>query len=204
MMSKKEVQAVIERFPKGIQPQKLVSINNADYITPPDETQFLLIASYSKKIGSKLPDQYPVQLRSNDAFIGDKDLYKFIKNQSYLFLSDDTTVNTRTNFDSSNIQVKRAGPGLIKCTVINNDFKWLTLLQNNYKYWEVRVDGKLVNHYTGFKTFISISLEKGTHEIEFRFNADPIKKIAWINIFLLLAAISFAIYPRTGKRKLFK
>jgi len=204
MMSKKEVQAVIERFPKGIQPQKLVSINNADYITPPDETQFLLIASYSKKIGSKLPDQYPVQLRNNDAFIGDKDLYKFIKNQSYLFLSDDTTVNTRTNFDSSNIQVKRAGPGLIKCTVINNDFKWLTLLQNNYKYWEVRVDGKLVNHYTGFKTFISISLEKGTHEIEFRFNAGPIKKIAWINIFLLLAAISFAIYPRTGKRKLFK
>ena len=93
---------------------------------------------------------------------------------------------------------------MIKCTVINNDFKWLTLLQNNYKYWEVRVDGKLVNHYTGFKTFISISLEKGTHEIEFRFNADPIKKIAWINIFLLLAAISFAIYPRTGKRKLFK
>ena len=168
MMSKKEVQAIIDKFPKGIQPQPLVSINNADYITPPDESQFLLIASYSKKIGSTMPDQYPVQLRTNDAFIDDKNLYGFIKNQSYIFLSDDTTVNTRTNFGSSNIQVQQSGPGLIKCKVINNDFQWLTLLQNNYKYWEVRVDGKLVPHYTGFKTF------------------------------------PFAIYPRTGRRKLFK
>lgn len=204
MMSKKEVQTIIQKFPKGIHQQELVSINNADYITPPDESQFLLIASYSKKIGSKMPDQYPVQLRTNDAFIDDKGLYDFIKNQSYIFLSNDTTVNTKTNFDSSNIQVQQSGPGLIKCTVINNDFKWLTLLQNNYKYWKVIVDGNLVSHYTGFKTFISIPLEKGQHEIEFRFNADSIKKFAWINIFLLLAAISFAIYPRTGKRSLFK
>lgn len=204
MMSKKQVQTIIEKFPKGIHPQELVSINNADYITPLDESQFLLIASYSKKIGSKMPDQYPVQLRTNDAFIDDTDLYDFIKNQSYIFLSDDTVINTRTNFDSSNIQVQQSGPGLIKCTVINNDFQWLTLLQNNYKYWEVKVDNKLVPHYTGFKTFISIPLEKGQNEIEFRFNADPIKRYAWINLFLLLAAISFAINPRTGKRKLFK
>lgn len=204
MMSKKEVQAIIDKFPKGIQPQPLVSINNADYITPPDESQFLLIASYSKKIGSTMPDQYPVQLRTNDAFIDDKNLYGFIKNQSYIFLSDDTTVNTRTNFGSSNIQVQQSGPGLIKCKVINNDFQWLTLLQNNYKYWEVKIDGKLVPHYTGFKTFISLPIEKGQHEVEFRFNANPIKRLAWINLFLLLAAIPFAIYPRTGRRKLFK
>ncbi|MEO5947107.1 MAG: hypothetical protein ABIP79_09865 [Chitinophagaceae bacterium] len=204
MMSKKEVQTIIEQFPKGIQPQELVSINNANYITPPDESQFLLIASYSKKIGSKMPDQYPVQLWTNSAFIGDKDLYNFIKNQSYIFLSDDTTINTRTNFDSSNIKVQRAGPGLVKCIVSNADFQWLTLLQNNYKYWEVKVDSKLVTHYTGFKTFISIPLEKGQHEIVFRFNANPIKRFALINIFLILTAISFAIYPKSGKKKLFK
>ncbi len=204
MMSKNDVQTVIEKFPKGIYTQELASINDADYITPLDESQFLLIASYSKKMGSRMPDQYPVQLRTNEAFIGDKDLYNFIKNQSYLFLSDDTIVNTKTSFASSNIQVRQSGPGLVKCTVFNNDFKWLTLLQNNYKYWEVSVDEKQVSHYTSFKTFISIPLEKGKHEIEFRFNSNPIKKVAWLNIFLLLLAFSFAIYPKTGNSNLFK
>ncbi len=153
MMSKKEVQSIISKFPKGIQPQELVSINNASYINPPDETQFQLIASYSKKIGSMVLDQYPVQLRTNEAFIGDNKLYEFIKKQSFLFLSDDTVINTRTSFDSSNIQVQRSGPGLIKCTIDNPDFKWLTLLQNNYKYWEVRVDNKVVNHLHCFQNF---------------------------------------------------
>lgn len=204
MMTKNEVQDVIDKFPRGVQTQELVSINNADYISPPDESQFQLIASYSKKIGSKLIDQYPVQLNSNNAFIGDKELYNFIKEQSYIFLSDDTIINSRTSFDSNRIKVHKSGAGLIKCTIVNDDFNWLTLLQNNYKYWDVSIDNKKVDRYTGFKTFISVPIEKGIHEIEFRFNTASIKRIAYVNIILLILAIGIAFYPYTGNAKLFK
>lgn len=204
MMSKKEIQTIIGKFPRGIQKQNLVSINNAQYITPPDETQFQLIASYSKKIGSKTIDQYPVQLNTNDAFINDEQLHKFILNQSFLFLSDDTTINTRTNYDTTSIQVQQSGAGLIKCSIDNSDFKWITLLQNNFKYWEVCIDNKIVPHYTGFKTFISVPVEKGKHEIVFRFNASIIKRLAFINSILLILAITIAFYPSTGNTRLFK
>lgn len=204
MMSKTDVQSIIGKFPRGIKTPELVAINNADYITPPDESQFQLIASYSKKIGSIMPDQYPVQLSTNNTFLSDNLLYEFINKQSYLFLSSDTTIDARTSFDSSNIQVQQAGPGLIKCTINNSDFKWLTLLQNNYKYWEVTVDSKRVTHYTAFKTFISIPVENGQHKIEFRFNANSIKRLAWVNLILLLIAIFFVSYPKTGGIRLFK
>lgn len=204
MMSKKEVQSVLTTFPKGIQPQPLVAINKAQYIKPPDESQFQLIASYSKKIGSILPDQYPVQLRSNNDFISDKDLYRFIKEQSYIFLSDDTISNTRTNFDSANIVIQTSGPGLVKCIVRNTEYKWLTLLQNNYKYWNVEVDGKPVEHFTGFKTFISVPLEKGEHQVIFRFSPTKIKLLAYINVILLLISIMIAFIPSIGRIKLFK
>lgn len=204
MMSKRDVQAVINEFPRGIYAQELVSINNAKYIHPVDDQQFMLIASYSKKIGHPLPDQYPVQLNTNAAFISDSALFSFIKKQAFVFLSNDTTIQSVTNFDSANIKVENAGPGKISLVISNKDFKWLNLLQNNYKYWEVRIDGNPVTHYTGFKTFISVPIESGEHRVEFRFTPTPIKTAMWVNIVLLLLAILAVAIPGIASKRLFR
>ena len=81
MMSKKEVQAVIDVFPRGIPKPDLIPINQAPYIQPVDDNQFMLIASYSKRIGHPVPDQYPVQLNTNAAFVNDTALFNFINKQ---------------------------------------------------------------------------------------------------------------------------
>jgi CTP:phosphocholine cytidylyltransferase-like protein len=202
--SKKEVQSVINTFPRGIQPQGLVAINDAEYIKPADENQFLLISSYSKKIGYTKPDQYPVQLSSNNDFITDTALYSFIKKQAFLFLSNDITINTTTDFDSAHIQVLRSGPGYTKCIINNESFKWLTLLQNNYQYWEVRIDGKRVNHQTGFRTFISVPVEHGVHTIEFEFKPTLIKISMWVNLVLLFVALVVILTPKLTRQKILK
>jgi hypothetical protein len=195
MMSKKEVESVINTFPKGIKHQDLVSIKDAKYISQEYESAFMLISSYSKKIGYLHPDQYPVQLNTNNDFSADKNLYEFIQKQPYLFLSTDTTINAITAFDSSKINVIRAGPGHIKCVIKNENYKWLILLQNNYKYWNVNSESKPTKHFTVFKTFIGIPIKPGVQKIEFRFEPRPIKLVLWFNIALLISALMLLIWP---------
>ena len=204
MRPKSEIQTVINTFPRGTQPQPLVAINDGKYINPAEEDQFLLISSYSKKIGSPHPDQYPVQLNNNIDFINDTSLYSFIKKQAFIFLSEDTVINTLTNFDSSRIQVISSGAGYTKCITRNEKYSWLTLLQNNYRYWEVRIDGEKVTHQTGFRTFISVPVEKGVHTIEFEFKPTMIKSIMWINLLLLLTSLVVICIPKLAGRKVFK
>ncbi|HEX7903231.1 MAG TPA: hypothetical protein VF487_05085 [Chitinophagaceae bacterium] len=203
-MSKKDVQTVIDVFPRGIGVQPLLAINEATYIKPLDDNQFLLISSYSKKIGHPRPDQYPVQLNNSLRFYNDSVLYNFIKTQSYLFLSTDTINSSRTNFDSTHISVIKSGPGYIKCIVKNDVYSWLTLLQNNYPFWKVKIDGRTVNHFTGFKTFITLPVAKGEHTIEFSFKPVLLKGILWINLLFIFVAIIICITPHWGQLKIFK
>lgn len=204
MMSKQEVQRVINQFPRGIGKQPLVSINDAEYIRPAEENQFLLISSYSKKIGYIKPDQYPVRLRTDEAFESDSVLTGFIRNQSYIFLSSDTSINANTSFDSSLIKVEVAGPGYIKCTVTNDRFNWLVLLQNDYPYWKVFKDGKHISHVTVFKTFIGVPMEPGTHHFLFQFSPAPIRLAMWVNLGLLLFAVLACLFPVTAAVRVIK
>ncbi len=204
MMSKKDVQAVIDVFPRGIPAPELVSINKAQYITPRDEQQFMLIASYSKKIGHPSPDQYPVQLKSNASFISDSILYNFIKEQAFLFLSSDTIAGTLSNYDSTNIRVEKSGPGYTRCRIRNEGFRWLTLLQNNYPYWEVKLDGKLITHYTGFRTFITVPVPSGEHTVEFVFKPALIRTAMWINLVLLILSLVILCLPPIANKKLIR
>lgn len=205
MMSKEDVQKIINTFPRGIQPQELVSINDGKYIKTEDENQFLLISSYGKKIGYTKPDQYPVQLNNNVELISDTALYNFIKQQAFIFLSSDTSINTKTTFDSSFIRIIKSGAGYTRC-IINNpgEYRWLTLLQNNYPYWEVRINGKRIGHFTTFKTFISVPVDKAQCEVEFKFNAKPIYKMMFANLFLFVIAAIILLIPKIAKRLIIK
>lgn len=189
MKSKVQMQQVINSIPRGIQLQELTPVRQTKFIEPDDKREFVMVASYSKKIGNPEPDDYPIQLNSNLHYFNDSALTSFINRQAWLFLSTDTTVNASTDFKTSSISVTENGPGKIKCVINNTGYNYLVLLQNNYRYWEATIDGNRSNHFTAFKSFITLAVPKGTHKIEFTFNPKPIKKALWINCFVMLALL---------------
>ncbi|MES1219924.1 MAG: hypothetical protein ABUT20_30765 [Bacteroidota bacterium] len=188
--SKKEFDSLISKSGKGIHTPELKSINNTAYLDSSLLNDLWLIPSYSKKIGYKKEELYPIQLRSNQNFFSDQQLLQFITNQSYIFLSKDTSIDTNTSSDSAFINVIAFGPGYIKASLVNTDFNYITLLQNDYPYWRVKINGNESLHFTGFKTFISASLPKGKSIIEFIFNPIPIKIALWISIVLGIAGVA--------------
>jgi hypothetical protein len=204
MKSKKEIQQVINSTSKGIPKQELTTINQTKLINPENKREYIMLSSFSKKIGNPEMEDYPVQLKSNAEYFADSSLTNFINQQAWLFLSSDTLINASTNFDSSKIKVIENGPGKIKCSIQNSGYKFLVLLQNNYPHWKVSIDGKKIIHTTAFKTFITIPIPDGNHLIEFNFNPVPIKKVLWVNIFiLLLLSVLYAINS-IRNRQLFK
>jgi len=204
MKSKKEMQELINSSPKGIQLQELTPVTKTKLITPVDKREYVMLSSFSKKIGNPEIEDYPVQLNSNAAFFNDSILTGFINQQAWLFLSSDTLVNAFTNFDSSAIKVIENGPGKIKCSIHNSGFKFLVLLQNNYPHWQVSMDGKEVKHSTAFKTFISVPVTDGNHIIEFNFNPKPIRTVLQINIATLVLLLFLLSIKNTRNRRLFK
>ncbi len=204
MKSKKEMQQVINSFPKGIQKQELTTINQTKLIEPENKREYIMLSSFSKKIGSPEKEDYPVQLKSNAEYFADSSLTNFINQQAWLFLSSDTTVNAVTNFDSSIIKVIENGPGKIKCFINSRGYKFLVLLQNNYPHWQVSIDGKKIIHATAFKTFIAVPVPEGNHLIEFIFNPKPVKIAFWINISVLILLAILLSVKTIRNKKLFK
>ena len=204
MKSRMEMQQVIESFPKGIQNQELVPVNQTKFIEPVNKREFVMLASYSKKIGHPFPEDYPVQLNSSIQYFGDSSLTIFINQQAWLFLCADTTLNTLTDFSASSITVLKNGPGKISCNVNNKGYNYLVLLQNNHPHWNVYSDGKKINHFTAFKTFIATPMSEGAHMIEFEFNPVPIKTALWISG-AVVALFVLALFAKNIRdKRLFK
>jgi len=199
--SKKEFDNLISKSEKGIHAPELKSINNTAYLNSSLFDDLWLIPSYSKKIGYGKEELYPTQLRTNQVFYSDQPLLKFITNQSYIFLSSDTILNTNTGSDSSAITVQTFAAGYIKVSVVNNDFNYITLLQNDYPHWQVKINGKKTVHFTGFKTFITAPLPKGQAVVEFIFDPAPIKTALWISIVLGSAGIIILLNNRWRNKK---
>jgi len=204
MKSKKEMQQVINSRPKGIQLQELTPVSKTKLITPENKREYIMLSSFSKKIGNPEMEDYPIQLKSSAVFFSDSVLTAFINQQAWLFLSSDTLVNVSTNFDTSTIKVIENGPGKIKCRISNSGFKFLVLLQNNYPHWEVSIDGNEVKHFTAFKTFISVPVTNGNHIIEFNFNPRPIRTVLQINIAILVLLSLLLCVKNIRNRILFK
>jgi hypothetical protein len=137
-------------------------------------------------------EDYPIQLKSSAEYFSDSVLTGFINQQAWLFLSSDTLINASTNFDSSSLKVIENGPGKIKCSINSSGYKFLVLLQNNYPHWQVSIDGSLINHFTAFKTFITVPVSDGNHIVEFSFNPKRIKTALQINIIILIL-LSFCL-----------
>jgi hypothetical protein len=203
--SKKEMNKKIFVSPHGIYPQELQPFTKTKFLDSSLKKELQLLGAYSKKIGYPSEESYPVQLRTTKKIFEDSSLHNFINQQSYIFLSDDTIIYTKTYFDSSLIAIKKFGPGYIKAEINNSEnHRFITFLQNDYPYWQTFVDKKLVPHYTSFKTFMSAPILQGNHEVEFIFDPQPIRKTIIINAIILIIGLTCLCFPRLRNFRIMK
>jgi hypothetical protein len=196
MASKKQIHEEMFVPPHGLFAQELTPLSKTVFLDSSLKEKFTLVGTYSKKIGYPQEEQYPVELNSTEQFYKDSALQRFIYDQSYIFLSTDTTITAKTNFDSSRIEIVEFGAGYLRLIIDNPGYHFITFLQNNYPYWQTFINGKITRHYTGFKTFISVPVERGRQEVVFKFNPSPIKKAIAINIVILLIGLFSLLHPR--------
>lgn len=202
MKSKRQINNEMTQFSPGIFSQELQPLYKTSFIDSSLRGQFIMLGSYSKKIGYPKEEQYPVELKSTQNFFTDSSLVRFIIQQSYVFLSTDTTITSQTDFDSTSIEIKKFAPGYLNVAVNNGKYRFITFLQNDYPYWQTLINGKVVKHSTGFKSFISVPIEPGPNEVEFVFNPTPIKKAVMINGAILLLGLACLMFRRLRDRPL--
>lgn len=191
MADKASKQALIDSFPKGIHAPEQKALLATTYMDSVHVPELGLMGAYSKKIGYIKHEAYPIELNSSISFFQDPALLHFILQQSWLFLSKDTTLGTSTSFDSAVIHVEKFGPGLVRAVIDNTDDHYLTFLQNDYPYWKVRINGRPASHFTGFKTFITLPLPPGRQHVEIFFDPAPVRRTLWIQ--LVIAVLSLLL-----------
>ncbi len=204
MASKANRQELISRYPKGIHPPEQVALNATSFLDKSYTRDLVLLGAYSKKIGYLKEEDYPVKLNTAEFVLRDSILLSFIGQQSWIFLSKDTSMGTATDFDSSSIHVLQFGPGRLQVSIDNKNYRYLTFLQNDYPYWKVNVNGRSIPHFTGFGSFITIPLPAGSQEVEFRFDPVPIKMTLIVQLLILAAALLLLCNKRTRNWPLFK
>jgi len=189
MASKKEMNKKMTTLPRGLYTQQLQPLNQTKFLDTSLRNELWLLGSYSKKIGYPVEEKYPVQLNTTKKFFEDTALHAFINKQAFIFLSTDTTITANTSYDSSHIRVMASGPGCIKLIVSNAGYRFITFLQNNYPWWQTFINGEKLPHFTGYRTFITLSLQNGTQEIEFKFDPAPVRRALWTNIAVIIAGL---------------
>jgi len=194
--SKRQINNEMMASAPGIFAQKLQPLNQTTFIDSSFRSQFLMLGSYSKKIGYPKEEQYPVELKNTQKFFGDQSLFRFIIHQPYVFLSVDTAISSETKFDSTIIEIKKFAPGRLQVSVNNSKYKFITFLQNDYLYWQTYINGRMVRHYTGFKTFISVPIQPGRNDVEFVFTPTPIKGAIIVNGMILLLGLICLLFRR--------
>ncbi|KPK87688.1 MAG: hypothetical protein AMS27_01775 [Bacteroides sp. SM23_62_1] len=123
-------------------------------------------------------DHPPDSIRSFhalDLFISEKDYFKVSKE------------NLHSN-PGDTVYLTEFSPHEIRTITRTAQPQILTLLQSNYKGWEVLVDGKTVPHFTSNQLFISFLLPVGHHEVKFIYK-DNIVKAAFIISYLALLVV---------------
>ena len=196
MKSKRQINNEMTQFSRGIFSQELQPLYKTRFIDSTLRGQFIMLGSYSKKIGYPKEEQYPVELKSTQNFFTDSGVVRFITQQSYVFLSTDTTITSQTDFDTTSIEIKKFAPGYLNVSVNNGKYRFITFLQNDYPYWQTFINGRVIKHSTGFKSFISVPIEPGHNEVEFVFNPTPIKKAVMINGAILLLGLACLMFRR--------
>jgi hypothetical protein len=204
MKSKRQINKEVTPSARGIFAQELRPLNKTSFMDSSLRSEFIMVGCYSKKIGYPNEEQYPIELRNTQNFFTDSGLFHFIIRQSYVFLSTDTTTTSETSFDSASIDIKSFAPGYLHLSVNSSKYKFVTFLQNDYPCWQTFVNGRIVKHYTSFRTFISIPIEPGRSTVEFVFNPTPVKNAMIVNGGILLLGLISLLSRRVRDNLLIK
>ncbi len=113
-------------------------------------------------------------------------------------------VDCRLSMDDS-VLIFVFSPVEIKIISRTKDQALLNLLQNNYYGWEVTIDGKQTEVYTGNLGFLSVLVPAGEHEVVFSYDPKIVKVGFWISLMALASGIGLLSYKRltTKARKVF-
>jgi len=142
--------------------------------------------------GNVLPES-ALNKKINDSLLTSKDL--FVNEENYMSLSHisfSSSVNDTCYFD-------KFGPNEFIVSVKSSGQQILTLLQNNYKGWEVNIDNRPVKHFTSNLMFISTVVSSGEHIVTFKYDNTVVTTtfvISSVLFFIALLIVSLALLRR--------
>ncbi|MDD2518764.1 MAG: YfhO family protein [Bacilli bacterium] len=134
-----------------------------------------------------------LKLRVESTFKSD-----FVFMPSVYYFEDDLIIEALNELKKNQLEIVERNKSYIKGNINVDDEKTVLFTSIPYeKGWTISVDGKSVDYYSVFDSFIALNLEKGTHEIEFNFTPPYLKLGALISFITL---IMFIVYMRFEKQ----
>lgn len=170
---------------KGITIPPLIAVKNIDTFSIRQTGLAGSASFYNKKIGiTKLTD-YPSYFLNTKIYFKSS-LSDAINNLPYVFLKKNIAgIATDTNYRDKTLAVNFFSPQEIHITVNASQPDSLVFLQNHYKFWKAKVDGKLTAVNKTFITFMSVPVNKGRHSVEFYYEDK------WLILFIVLSISTF-------------
>jgi len=180
-----EIQKTYNLNEKGITNPPIIPLKKIDTFSAKKTGLAGSSSFYNKKIGiTKLTD-YPSYFSNTDTYFKSS-LPGIINNLPYVFLKKNIVAyaNHQKYFDRA-LTVNFFSPQKINIKVNASQQDSLVLLQNFYKFWKVKVDGRETPVTKSFITFMSVPLNKGFHFVEFYYEDK------WLFLFVLLSLSTF-------------
>ena len=101
---------------------------------------------------------------------------------------------------SDRITITHFKPGEVGSHVSTCNPQVLTLLQSNYREWQVLVDGEQAPHFTSNKLYLSFLLDEGDHEVVFKYRNNAVKAAFVISYSTLLFILFLMTWQKIGDR----
>lgn len=122
-----------------------------------------------------------VEFSSKDLFVEDSIFLKFKNRQ---------TKNSKTD----SIYIKESGPNSIEIITKTKNEQFLTLLQNDYKGWNVFIDNKRVEYFNSNLIYMTVILPYGNHIVKFEYKNENVKIAFIISVLLFFILILILIF----------
>jgi hypothetical protein len=184
------IQSFYSANPKGIPVPALIPVNKIDTLDAKTAGLIGDITYYNKKIGTTKLTDYPSYFASVDSFFRSQQK-DTVLSKPYIFLKS----------GNQNFEVKTFTPQRIVIHVESMGSDSLVYLQNYYTYWRAFNNDKVIPVSKACVSFMSVPVNKGTNEIEFRY-ADTkltwfvlVAFITWITILLILIKTRGQVKP---------
>jgi hypothetical protein len=102
----------------------------------------------------------------------------------------------------TSIKVKSFFPGKIAVSTTSNQQALLTLLQNYYPGWRVKLDGKPGTILKSNISMMSLAVPAGEHEVMFEYDPEIVRWLLWISIASQIILIVSLVIKGKDKQKM--